>query len=367
MIKRLPVFALLSLVFVAGAAEETHQFTFAWPFAPEGEMAPRGGSTTGPEVNLVEQTREAFKRIHAPGLSKRERDRRAILALAGDYRVSFDFLEILGFTPDYAPPPPYQSWATERIYVIANEPGFISLQHILVTRVVADNGEIKGPFVVKHWRQDWRYQPEDALRYQGNSTWSEVPIPDPVEDGYWVQSVWHVADAPRYAGWGHWLHQPNYSVWVSNTTPQPLPRREKSVRDDYGLLVGTNRITVLPTGWVQEETNMKVALADQNSQRRAIAREYGISRYQAIKSYNFAAGDDYWQATKTFWHQVRAYWDQVIAERQRLHLRVPEGQPPLFKPLFQRAYAIAEGETFTKKENRSYIAETIDSYVAPPQ
>ncbi|MDB4320062.1 hypothetical protein N9981_01715, partial [bacterium] len=51
---------------------------------------------------------------------KPEQDRRAILAMAGDYRVSFDFMETLGFSEDYQPPAPYFSWGTEHVEVIAN-------------------------------------------------------------------------------------------------------------------------------------------------------------------------------------------------------------------------------------------------------
>ena len=41
---------------------------------------------------------------------------------------------------------------------------------------------------------------------------------------------------------------------------------------DYDVLVGTNRHTITPTGWVQEENNLKLAL----NQKRFLAREYGV-------------------------------------------------------------------------------------------
>ena len=44
------------------------------------------------------------------------------------------------------------------------------------------------------------------------------------------------------------------SVWESKDTLRPLPRREFSVRSDYDVLWGTNRITVLPSGWVRKKT-----------------------------------------------------------------------------------------------------------------
>ena len=71
------------------------------------------------------------------------------------YRVNFDFLEVVA----YAAPPrtlgPYQSWATEKVYVDKDEAGFISLVHILEMRLIDKNGKISEPMVTKHWRQDW--------------------------------------------------------------------------------------------------------------------------------------------------------------------------------------------------------------------
>src|SRR6056297_1319207 len=65
----------------------TDPYVLAWPFV-EGEMAPRGGTTKAPPVGTVTETSEAFERLRADGLSQRERDRRAILAMAGTCRVT---------------------------------------------------------------------------------------------------------------------------------------------------------------------------------------------------------------------------------------------------------------------------------------
>jgi hypothetical protein len=52
-------------------------------------------SVTGPSA--------AWRAVQEPGLTKFERDRRAIPAMAGGYRTSFDFLETVGFTPGFTP------------------------------------------------------------------------------------------------------------------------------------------------------------------------------------------------------------------------------------------------------------------------
>ncbi|HEY5929375.1 MAG TPA: hypothetical protein VIU02_03610, partial [Burkholderiales bacterium] len=85
------------------------QFTFAWPLG-EGSLKPRGASTRGVPVTLDSEPSAEWKRLRETGLSDLERDRRAILAMAGPYRVSFDFLEIVRFDPALKPDAPYQSW-----------------------------------------------------------------------------------------------------------------------------------------------------------------------------------------------------------------------------------------------------------------
>lgn len=325
-------------------------------------MQPRGGTTRGPDVQLLEDTTAAFRRLQEPGLSKRERDRRAILAMAGDYRVSFDFLEVMGFEPGFSPSAPYQSWGTERIYVLRDEPEFISLQHVLAMTPVGEDGNVLEPVVIKHWRQDWHYEAPSVHVYRGHNTWSRTAVDEAGQGGYWVQTVWQVDDSPRYAGWGSWQHRKEYSTWESNTTWRPLPRREFSVRDDYDVLIGTNRHNIVATGWVQEETNLKVLLTDSGEPDRVLAKEYGLARYEAIRDHDFSAADEYLQATAGFWSQVRACWDKRLRHHQRIHLRAAVDQSGLFRPLFGRARAIAEGRKYTRHENQVFIEEVLSGY-----
>lgn len=358
--------ALASPLLLAGPeGEQGGRFVFSWPFTEDDRMRPRGGTTKGPAVDLVEQATEDFKRIHEPGLSGLERDRRAILAMAGPYRVSFDFLEVVGFAADYEPQRPYQSWATEYIYVIADEPERIVLQHLLVMTVVGEDGERHGPFVNKHWRQEWRYQAKSAHTYRGARTWRHEKASRGESKGRWLQSVWQVDDSPRYAAWGEWRHTADRSTWIGGETWRPLPRREYSVRDDYDALVGTNRHTVLPTGWVQEQRNLKVVLDGPGRIARRLAKEYGVARYERIEDYDFSPGDAYLEATAPFWAEVRRYWGELLAHREVVHLKGHVDQQKLFEPLFERAQAIADGErAFQPEADRRFVRETIDAYLA---
>ena len=134
------------------------RYTFSWNFDSESDLRPRGGTTTGADVTLAASPSESWKALQKPYQSKFEKDRAAILAMAGEYRASFDFIETLGFYEDHKPTRPYQSWGTEYIFVVEDRRDFISLQHVLVMKMKTPEGGVTEPYVVKHWRQDWTYE-----------------------------------------------------------------------------------------------------------------------------------------------------------------------------------------------------------------
>ena len=361
---RLLMALLMSSATFCAVAEEPSNYVFSWPFVTfEGEV-PRGGTTSGPPVEILSETTEAFQRLQADGLDKFERDRRAILAMAGTYRVSFDFMEVVGYAPGFEPAAPYQSWGTEHVYVVDDSGETVSLQHVLIMSIVGEDGNVMGPFVTKHWRQDWTWQDPEVHVYAGQGTWRRESRSKEERAGHWSQTVWQVDDSPRYAAWGQWEHSDERSVWRSGETWRPLPRREFSVRDDYDVLIATNDHMILPTGWVQEEHNVKAVLAGPGEVERNLAREFGIARYERLVDFDTAPGDEYWKATGEFWGEVRAYWDRAMAQDDSITLKPDVEGRPLFSPLFERAQAIADGENFSNADNRRYITETIDSYRA---
>jgi len=336
------------------------QYTFSWMFADSDSMKPRGGSTSGPEVQLDSRTSAAFTGLQAPKLDARERDRRAILAMAGDYRTSFDFIETVGFTEGYQPKAPYQSWGTERVYVVANEPEFVSLQHIIVMHFVDADGFESDAMVVKHWRQDWRYEDEEMHVFRGRGAFARRVLDQESRDGAWTQTVYQVDDSPRYEAVGRWTHAPGVSYWQSDDRRRPLPRREFSIRDDYQALYGSHRITITPAGWTQEEDALKLVLDENNrpsTSQPYLAREAGLSRYDRLLDYDFSAGDDYWQDTGAFWSRVRHYWDALYkAESEFSFVKSVDGMP-MFMALFGMA-----GEEF---ESEAEMDEAIAVLLAP--
>lgn len=374
MIRLTALLVVLSLVAAAPVCAETvieenhapRQYTFAWPYSADDDMRPRGGTSKGPAIHLVTTPSDAWLKLTEPGLSAKQRDRRAILAMAGGYRASFDFIETAGFTPGYTPGRPYQSWGTEFVYVLSDEPDFISLQHILVMFVDNDEGETQGPIVVKHWRQDWHYEDRDIHAYAGNNTWRRQSISAKEARGTWSQAVYQVDDSPRYQARGTWEHTGNYSSWESNNTWRPLPRREFSVRDDYQVLSGTNRHTITPTGWVHEEDNLKVAL-DGKGQPRAeqpvVAREVGLNRYERISGHDFGAGDEYWRLTQKFWSDVRQGWDHLFEQHGSITLKSKVNDKRLFEVLFEYAGLLEEGNAYDPAASRKFVNESLAAYL----
>ena len=350
------------------SAGESQQYTYTWRFADDDEMAPRGGTTKGPGVELDRSPSTAWARLQEPELTAQEKDRRAILAMAGPYRTTFDFIETTGFVPDYERKRPYRSWGTEYVYVIEDEPDFVSLQHIIVMFFIDDEGAVQGPSVVKHWRQDWRYEDTSIHSYVGDNTRQEHNYSAADVRGRWSQAVYQVDDSPRYEAIGRWQHSANFSSWVSDETWRPLPRREYSVRDDYDVLIGTNRHTITPTGWTHEELNQKVVLAEPGvlaTELPILARESGFNRYERIVDHDFSAGDEYWRNTEAFWADVRVAWDALKTKNSRFQIAKSVDEQSMFMKMFAYAGEISAPDSYDSVDGRRHIDEVIEAFVTP--
>ena len=338
------------------------QYTYSWMFSDADEMKPRGGTTAGPNAVLDQQVSASFQQLQSTELTRLDRDRQAILAMAGSYRTSFDFIETVGFTPQYEPRAPYQSWGTERVYVVASEPDFISLQHIIVMHFASEDGTLSAPMVVKHWRQDWQYQDTVVHAFQGNGAFERQGLDATETADTWTQTVYQVDDSPRYEAIGRWTHTQGVSFWQSDDRRRPLPRREFSVRDDYQTLFGSHRITITPHGWTQEEDALKLVLDDRNNPRFEqpyLAREAGLSRYDRIVGYDFNAGDEYWRNTGPFWSRVRDYWATLYRNESAFHfVKSVEGVP-----LFMAMFNMADEPFDTVEQMDAAIADTLSRYV----
>ena len=251
-----------------------------------------------------------------------EADRAAILSMAGEYEVTFDFTEVLPLEPGYELKEPKITPAREVVYVIEDRGDFISLQHLLLVGGESD------PFVVKHWRQDWQYEPETQLSYVGSNSWDVVPVKAEARENAWSQTVYQVDDSPRYAATARWEHTPNAATWEPPVSWRPLPRRDATTREDYDTIAAVNRHTV--------------AVCDGTP--RALVREHGLNTYREADLAGDHAAAAYWEATQDYWAEVREAWDDIIAEGGRIVVDDDADGTRLFGFLLAEAQAIQDGE-----------------------
>lgn len=281
-----------------------------------------------------------------------ECDRKSILAMAGEFRIRFAFDEVAALAPGYTPHAAQRSGGTELVEVIADDGTRISLQHILVMG--------KDHTVVKHWRQDWQYQPERVLRFRGNGRFDTETLTATDVVGAWSQTVYEVDDAPRYAGVGRWVHTHGEDSWQSDRSWRPLPRREYTKRSDYQALEVVNRHTLTPAGWVHEQDNTKLAL-DADGTVRALAREVGLNSYTRIGDYDFGAGREYWNRTAVFWAEVRAQWNRVEAAHPAITILPEPNGEPRTEEFFALATQVESGHTVSAENIRAVF----DRHVKP--
>lgn len=236
-----------------------------------------------------------------------ERDRADILAMAGNYKVRFDMQESTRWDPAYTPLDAKTSGGHEVVRVIEDTGRRISLQHLLV---IEHEGKTH---IIKHWRQDWDYEPARVLVYSDRNQWTWEAVPAERRKGAWSQTVWQVDDSPRYGGYGQFTTTGGVRRWRSSWTWRPLARRDAVRNPVYDRYLSINRHQNGPDGWIHWQDNMKLGLKD--GKLVPIVQEYLLNSYTKFDGYNVKAADDYWAATKDYWAAVRATWDRVAAAK----------------------------------------------------
>ncbi len=287
----------------------------------------------------------------ATAQSKFDADRRAILDMAGNYKVRFEFQETVAFTDGYEPKEPYLSGAHEVVLVVEDREDFISLQHILVV-----GGEEKFP--IKHWRQDWRYEPSEVLTFIGGNAWEMRPVDREAAQGKWSQTVYQVDDSPRYGALGVWSHGGGVSQWTPPAEWRPLPRRDMTTRDDYHAVDAVNVHAITPDGWAHEQMNLKVAL---DGTPRALVREVGINTYDKFDGFESDVATSYWSATKDYWAAVRGIWTEFETPGSAFAIKIKGETEGLYMPLMTYAENVQAGD-MTFDDAVAKARETIAAY-----
>lgn len=282
--------------------------------------------------------------------SKFEQDKEAIKAMAGCYKVSFDFAET--FAPDtaYKYHDRYHSWGIELVKIIEETDTKISLQHLLV---------VNDTMIVKHWRQDWIYENRELLSFYKDNEWRKVKLTPEQAKGTWTQKVFQVDDSPRYESYGTWVHVDGRHFWEARAD-SPLPRREFSKRSDYNVMNRFSHYELMDDGWVYEQDNEKIIR--ESGMDKLLCKEKGIERF-TTGNYDCQPAIDWWNKNEHYWADVRAVWDEIYAKHSLLKLQKKVDDTLLFMALFGLGNKYEGAENYNSKEAQKEIKDTINKYI----
>ncbi len=264
--------------------------------------------------------------------------------MAGPYRVSFDFLEVVRYDPSLKPDAPYQSWGTE--YRVRRR-GPAGLH-----RAPARPGDARAAGRRQGERADggaplaagMALRGAASARVRGRATaWARRAVPADERRGAWVQSVLQVDDSPRYAARGRWKHEGGLSTWISGRDLAPAAaarvQRAQGLRragrhqppHHHAGRAGCRRRTISSSRWRSEA-------------RRLLAREYGVARYERIRDYDFGPGETLLSSAPSRSGPrcaPRGASSRRDAAASRCARRSTRAQ--LFMPFFEYAQKLADG------------------------
>ena len=257
--------------------------------------------------------------------AQKKQDIEAIKNMCGCFEIDFKFSETFQYSNDsnYSKSKNYNAKALEFARIIKDEKDHISIQHLLVM----------DDYVIKHWRQDWIYQNEDLLKYDGDNNWKYTSKTKKDVKGQWTQKVYQVDDSPRYEGSATWVHIDGKSYW-ENSSYAPLPRREYTKRDDYNIMIRGNRHEITNDGWIHDQDNFKVVKDYNSNSEVIIASEKGLNIYTRVDESKCNEAINWWDENYVKWSFVVDKWNTVYSKKDDISLRRSVEDKPLFSFLF---------------------------------
>lgn len=290
--------------------------------------------------------------VSATAQNKFEQDRNAIKALAGFYKVSFNYAETFSPISDYTFHDRHRSSAKEIAIIVEDAPNKIVIQHLLVMR--GDS------MIIKHWREDWTYEDPKILAFDKEDTWKVLTLKPEETKGKWTQKVFQVDDSPRYQSIGSWVHVDGRSQWISYAD-SPLPRREHTERSDYNVLNRRNFVYLTPTGWMFEQDNKKMVRTP-GEKDKLIAQEKGLEEFVKIDPKSFSYAQDWWKNNASFWKDARDIWDNVLTSNTTVKLAAKVDNKLLYQKLFA-ANEQSVKEKWSSAKNKEEITKIISAYL----
>ncbi|MEL7147969.1 MAG: DUF6607 family protein [Bacteroidota bacterium] len=249
----------------------------------------------------------------------KKQDIESIKKMCGCFKIKFSFAETFSPIRGYEYKNNYYSGALEYALPVEVTKDKIVIQHLLV---------INDSTVIKHWRQDWLYENTDIYSYHKDNTWKYQSLPKDEVKGQWTQKVYQVDDSPRYEASGSWIHKDGRDYWETKAD-SPLPRRERTTRSDYNVMIRGNRHEITDDGWVHEQDNDKILREDED---KLIAQEKGWNTYKRVAESECQPAIDWWKNNEAFWGDVRTTWDALFADKNTLQLTQKiDGKMMIFK------------------------------------
>ncbi|GAB3542563.1 DUF6607 family protein [Spirosoma fluminis] len=277
-------------------------------------------------------------------------DVKAIRSQCGCHEVVFLYAETFAPETSYTYKDRYSAKGLEWVFVDEERPGKLVIQHLLI---VGDT------IIVKHWREDWRYEHTRLLKFEQNASWKRVTLTPAQAKGQWTQKVFEVDDSPRYDGSATWIHADGRHYWES-TADAPLPRREYTKRSDYNVMRRTNHHEIRPDGYVHEQNNDKIIRTEAGDQ--LLVSEKGLNTYRRTDERNCEAAKTWWAENRAYWADVRAVWDDLLTNRERVALRGQVKGNVLGRELDELA-ASARKASYNSASSRQLIRQTIEKYL----
>lgn len=273
-----------------------------------------------------------------------------ITQMQGCFEVGFNFAETFPVENGYKLKKPHQSKALELVVVDESAPGRVELQHILV---------IEGRGALKHWRQEWIYEPKEILDYTALNQWERRDLKPEEVRGQWLQRVTQVDDTPRYECVAPWTTNGKNHFWECEAWT-PLPRREYKTRKDYEVLKRVNRQKLTDYGWIHEQDNEKLNL--QSNPPKVIVRERGENTYRRVDLSRCQIAADWWRDHRDIWREIRASWNDVKKDHPKLKLAFKDAEGDLWPKLFELGHKASE-EKWPKDQVRAKANEIISTYL----
>ncbi len=293
-----------------------------------------------------------FSTSYLFGINKNKKlDIESIKSMCGCMEVSFEYAETISPLKDYKFHQNYKTGGKEFAFVIEETPNKIVIQHLLI---VGKNT------IIKHWRQDWVYENTQFLMFEKDLSWKKKTLTKNEVKGQWSQKVYQVDDSPRYQGTGSWIHKDNKHYWES-TTDAPLPRRERTKRNDYNVMNRTNRHEITSNGWVHEQDNKKIKR--EANQDLLIVEEKGWNRYTKIDDSNCIVAKKWWENNNKYWYFVRNTWDNIFKMEDKIKLEKNVDESMLFEELFNIGDEVADKKDNLDQNISKEIYSTINKYL----